>query len=262
MNKLEFIPYKININEIMPKLNKYNLSANNQNIIFNEVKNYINIKKINIYENEDFMKVIYMEKKKSNEDNINQLKDSEKIIKKESAIVKRLKSNYIYIKDFVYKLCNSQENKNNQNGKKIDIGEESAMYNNLLFRFMDLISVNNENHEKYLEFLMKIMTYYRSKGFFIINESSYVIFVNIFSFILLNYRKSSALIKNIIILAQTFYKIDKNTNEKIFLLNGLRDHETLNNIETWHRVINYKLSLSIKNNNNYSLNIVNKKEYI
>ena len=32
--------------------------------------------------------------------------------------------------------------------------------------------------------------------------------------------------------------------------------------ETWHRAINYSLSLSIKNNNPYSLNITNKEEYV
>ena len=42
----------------------------------------------------------------------------------------------------------------------------------------------------------------------------------------------------------------------------MKNHAIFNNTETWHRAINYNLSLSIKNNNNYSLNIPNKEEYI
>ena len=61
--------------------------------------------------------------------------------------------------------------------------------------------------------------------------------------------------------SQTFYRID-NSNNKIYILNGLKNHTAFNNAETWHRAINYNLSLSIKNNNSYSLNIENKEEYL
>ena len=32
--------------------------------------------------------------------------------------------------------------------------------------------------------------------------------------------------------------IDKKTNSKIYILNGLKNHITFNNLVTWHRVIN------------------------
>ena len=88
------------------------------------------------------------------------------------------------------------------------------------------------------------------------------VLVNIFSFILVNYKTSNNIIKNIILFGQTFYRVDNNSNNKIYVLNGLKNHTAFNNAETWHRTINYNLSLSIKNNNNYSLNITNKEEHL
>ena len=261
MNKLEFIPYKLSKNEIIQNLDKYDLSNNDQNAIFNEVKNYISNNKINIHENESFLNSITTDKIKKVYTINNKLRESKTFDKRASFSLKMTKSNFIYIKDFVFKLCNSNEVSLN-NEINTNINEERYTYNNLLFRFMELISINNKDHQEYLEFFIKIMSYYRSKGYFILNDSSYNIFVNIFSFILVNYKKINTLMKNIILLSQTFYKVDKKNNEKIYLLNGLKDHSAFNDSETWHRAINYNLSISIKNNNNYSLNIPNKSEYI
>ena len=54
----------------------------------------------------------------------------------------------------------------------------------------------------------------------------------------------------------------ENQKTKIYILNGLKNHAAFNNADTWHRAINYSLSLSIKNNDNYSLSIPNKEEYL
>ena len=79
----------------------------------------------------------------------------------------------------------------------------------------------------------------------------------------MNYKNSYDYVKNVILLAQTYYKgNDKSENEKVYLLNGLKNHAVFSEEETWHRAINYSLSLSIKNNNPYSLNITNKEEYV
>ena len=76
----------------------------------------------------------------------------------------------------------------------------------------------------------------------------------------MNYKNSYDYIKNVILLSQTFYKIED--NKKIYLLNGLKCHSVFNEPETWHRAINYSLSISIKNSSSYSLNIGNKDLYL
>ena len=197
--------------------------------------------------------------------------------------------NFDFIKDFVFKLVISKddvqkillydiysdnssdekENENNEDNDNInedkddDINKESYAYNELLFGFMDLIAITNKDHNEYLDYFIRMLSVHRSKGYFLLNENTYKIFLNIFNYILVNYKTSNNIIKNIILFSQTFYKNDSNNpNNKIYILNGLRDHTSFNNPETWHRAINYNLSLSIKSNNPYSLNIENKEEYM
>ena len=307
MNKLEFIPYKINNNKLRQKLSKYNeLTKEEQNLIINEInKNFIN-SKINKHENkyvrESFINKNFPEKLKmvnklrrsgssdmlklknnignntniidnSNNSNNNNIKvNKDDIILKEE---NEKKSNFIFIKDFVFKLMNNKtqdENENENNilyemysdnslEEKADENEntENYIYNELLFSFMDLISLNNKEHNEYIDYFIKILGYHRAKGHFILNETTYTTLISIFNFILVNYKTSNNVIKNIILFSQTFYRLDN--KNKIYILNGLKNHSIFNNTETWHRAINYNLSLSIKHNN-YSLNIPNKEEYL
>mgnify|MGYP006873018918 CR=1 FL=1 len=196
------------------------------------------------------------------------------------------KNNFIFIKDFVYKLIknkviekdenkmysiydiysdnSSDENekeKGKENKSKIGINEESYIYNQLLFDFMELISLSNKDHNEYLDYFIKILSHDRSMGNFVLDENGYKMFVNIFNFILVNYKTNNNFIKNIILLSQTFYKVE-NQKTKIYILNGLKNHAAFNNADTWHRAINYSLSLSTKSNDNYSLSISNKEEYL
>ena len=126
---------------------------------------------------------------------------------------------------------------------------------------MDLISLSNKDHNEYLDYFIKILNHDRSMGNFILDENGYKMFVNIFNFILVNYKTNNNFIKNIILLSQTFYKME-NQKTKIYILNGLKNHVAFNNADTWHRAINYSLSLTIKNNDSYSFNISNKEEYL
>ena len=128
---------------------------------------------------------------------------------------------------------------------------------------MELISPRKKGNFEYLNFFIKYLTINRSAGFFKLNKNVFQIFINIFTYILMNYKNSYDYIKNIIILAQTFYRGDeKDVTNKIYLLNGLKDHTVFNEPDTWHRAINYSLSLSLKNSSKYSLNINNKEEYL
>ena len=281
MIKLEFIPFKLtkNIFENNQKLNNYNeLKKEEQNKIFNLIKNYISENNINLYES-DFSKIFLKSKEqqnllKSNEVNLDETKtmieidedDFEIIKSKKKKEIEKKKKNFNFIKNFINTLVieetesNKKEEKENENVIDID---ESIKYNKILVKFMDLISPKNKEKFEYLNAFIQFLTIVRVKGFFKLNPYVYQIFINIFTYILMNYKNSYDYVRNIILLSQTFYKgDDENPDDvKIYLLNGLKNHSVFKEPQTWHRAINYSLSLSIKNSSLYKLEIQNKEDY-
>ena len=264
MIKLEFIPFKLtkNIFENNQKLNNYNeLKKEEQNKIFNLIKNYISENNINLYES-DFSKIFLKSKEqqnllKSNEVNLDETKtiieidedDFEIIKSKKKKEIEKKKKNFNFIKNFINTLVieetesNKKEEKEDENVIDID---ESIKYNKILVKFMDLISPKNKEKFEYLNAFIQFLTIVRVKGFFKLNPYVYQIFINIFT-----------------LLSQTFYKgDDENPDDvKIYLLNGLKNHSVFKEPQTWHRAINYSLSLSIKNSSLYKLEIQNKEDY-
>ena len=282
MIKLEFIPFKLtkNIFENNQKLNNYNeLKKEEQNKIFNLIKNYISENNINLYES-DFSKIFLKNKEqqnllKSNEVNLDETKtiieidedDFEIIKSKKMKEIEKKKKNFNFIKNFINTLVieetesnKKEEEKENENVIDID---ESIKYNKILVKFMDLISPKNKEKFEYLNAFIQFLTIVRVKGFFKLNPYVYQIFINIFTYILMNYKNSYDYVRNIILLSQTFYKgDDENPDDvKIYLLNGLKNHSVFKEPQTWHRAINYSLSLSIKNSSLYKLEIQNKEDY-
>ena len=282
MIKLEFIPFKLtkNIFENNQKLNNYNeLKKEEQNKIFNLIKNYISENNINLYES-DFSKIFLKNKEqqnllKSNEVNLDETKtiieidedDFEIIKSKKKKEIEKKKKNFNFIKNFINTLVieetesnKKEEEKENENVIDID---ESIKYNKILVKFMDLISPKNKEKFEYLNAFIQFLTIVRVKGFFKLNPYVYQIFINIFTYILMNYKNSYDYVRNIILLSQTFYKgDDENPDDvKIYLLNGLKNHSVFKEPQTWHRAINYSLSLSIKNSSLYKLEIQNKEDY-
>ena len=281
MIKLEFIPFKLtkNIFENNQKLNNYNeLKKEEQNKIFNLIKNYISENNINLYES-DFSKIFLKSKEqqnllKSNEVNLDETKtiieidedDFEIIKSKKKKEIEKKKKNFNFIKNFINTLVieetesNKKEEKEDENVIDID---ESIKYNKILVKFMDLISPKNKEKFEYLNAFIQFLTIVRVKGFFKLNPYVYQIFINIFTYILMNYKNSYDYVRNIILLSQTFYKgDDENLDDvKIYLLNGLKNHSVFKEPQTWHRAINYSLSLSIKNSSLYKLEIQNKEDY-
>jgi hypothetical protein len=329
LSKLDFIPYKLSQNSLYQKMSKYGEFSNEeQELIFEQIKAFIQDNKINVYENEylrismnnraftyakklenvnpirrsgssDMLNLKKMRKRhiltnlKSH--NVFRKRDElDKFDKKKNNIIQRenkddlsinsdlqKRANFSSIKEFVSKLFipkaenktdslwdiysdnSSDENEKDNNKEKNEINKEAYVYNQLLFGFMNFISKSNKGNIDNLEFFIYLLAYYRSKGCFELNDNAYKIFVNIFNYILINYKTANNIIKNIILYSQTFYKVDEdNPNNKIYILSGLKNHSTFNDVETWHRAINYNLSLSLKNCNTYSLNIVNKEEYM
>ena len=282
MIKLEFIPFKLtkNIFENNQKLNGCNeLKKEEQNKIFNLIKNYISENNINLYES-DFSKIFLKSKEqqnllKSNEVNLDETKtmieidedDFEIIKSKKKKETEKKKKNFNFIKNFINTLVieetesnKKEEEKENENVIDID---ESIKYNKILVKFMDLISPKNKEKFEYLNAFIQFLTIVRVKGFFKLNPYVYQIFINIFTYILMNYKNSYDYVRNIILLSQTFYKgDDENPDDvKIYLLNGLKNHSVFKEPQTWHRAINYSLSLSIKNSSLYKLEIQNKEDY-
>ena len=92
------------------------------------------------------------------------------------------------------------------------------------------------------ETLIKRLSYLRSKGHFLIGEKAYNEILSLFFIILNQEQKNYYILKNVLILSQTFYKIKD--NKKVYLQQGMKGSKVFMNPETWHRVINYSMNLS------------------
>lgn len=167
----------------------------------------------------------------------------------------KIKSNIYLIDDFVDELFNNR-------GEEEKINIDNIYYKDSSSKMIDisniksLIDKKNNEYIVYVENLIKSINNKRAKGNFIINKNSYDAFIDVFKFLLDNYPNSDFVLKNIIILSQTFYtfEMDKNdqtvstsNKKKIFLQNGLKNNPIFNKSETWHRVINFTLSTNVFN---------------
>jgi hypothetical protein len=185
-----------------------NANEKNKNLINDLIKN----ENININNTDK-------NKNKNNDSN-------SKIVEKQKEIINNIK----YIEKFVNKLTNGEQDLENDINK------------------IKTILQNNKEKYIYSENFLKGLDSYRSHGNYILNEKSYEYFLNLFSFILDNFKNNDFIIKNIIILSQTFYKIRPGSkNPKYYILYSISNHSIFNKSETWHKIINYSLT-------NYSVN--------
>ena len=177
----------------------------------------------------------------------------------------KIKSNIYLIEDFIEELIIDQKE---EKTKEIEFSDSSSKMMEIS-NIKTLLDKKNEYHIYYLENFFKALNLNRAKGNFVLDKKSYDILVDLFSFLLNNQPNVDFILKNIIILSQTFHSLKTNKNElnlsnekKIFLQNGLKNHPMFNNPETWHRVINFNLSSNV-NSRDISLqldkNEINKK---
>ena len=167
----------------------------------------------------------------------------------------KIKSNIYLIDDFVDELITNR-------GEEEKINLDNIYYNDSSSKMIDISNIKSlidkKNNECliYVENLIKSINNKRAKGNFVLNEKSYVAFIDLFKYLLDNYPTSDFVLKNIIILSQTFYTFDIDKNDqtisthdkkKIFLQNGLKNNPIFNKNETWHRVINFTLSNNVIN---------------
>ena len=174
-------------------------------------------------------------------------------IEREKFIMK----NVNFIKDFLNEIITNNSidifgEKKEKENKVSSTSEKKA--NVKIADFIPLFYNTYEGFLVYIEALIKTLSYIRSKGKFEINEDTYNLLQIVFIKILEQTPKNDYILKNILILSQTFYKMKD--NEKIYLQEGIKGTEVLNFSETWHRCINYTFNVA---NTDKDLTIIPRK---
>ena len=278
MLQIEFSPFKRKDFETFLNSKYHNkLKQSELNKVMNSIKNYFQknnifplnflqtgISKITKTQKENFFSLNRKFSIFFNNDSTNNKKNVEDKSTKEKEI--EIINNYEFIKKFVNELVSENqinifESKYVFDGDINKILKDDKIKKNTKEKIDELnllLDSKTENHLVYIESLIKILSYLRSKGYFVLKSEVYDIFKSIFIFILEQNNNNDYILKNILLLAQTFYKIEN--DEKIYLQQGIKGTEILNSPKTWHRCINYSLKLA--NTNNRELNIYNGKELI
>ena len=250
INKFEFITYQINDSKIKCiDINKY---------LKEKIENNVNLEQEPRRGNSGKKSEVRKFRRKTIiKKNTGDHKENQKIL--ENSIIYndikiyKIKTNILLIEDFVNEIIMDKG--------KTENSLDAIYYNDSSSKMIDiskiktLLDKDNTDHLVYLESIIKSLNCNRAKGNFVITKKSYDAFIELFTFMLDNYSTNDFILKNIIILAQTFYKLPNNkvnkknisNDEKIFIQNGLKNKQIFNNSETWHRVINFTLATNIIN---------------
>lgn len=264
--KFEFIPYKVNsininlfkeserkknlnecnkkinlikkffndnqlINSTIPKEeNNQSNNANNKNsltVITNSLKKIISIEKEAIKKPPTASK---RPRNISQELNYNSLNNiSNRFVLKERET--QMKANITYIEFFIDKLMLK---KNETKKPEIE-------------KFRNIFLLNKNENCIYFDTFIKTLNEYRARGKYMLCNNTYDILVEIFSFMLDNFPEQDNLLKNLLILSQTFYYMKQNTEKKIYIQKGIKNNQIFETFKLWHRVINYTLGQSVNN---------------
>ena len=215
----------------------------------NKEKDYIDDKEENIDEKNNKENLIEKyNNENENKNNISRENDKKIENKEKGKEENKEMENNKEIKENDNKKINEKEEKKEKeenNGKEDKIEEKNEKIVKEfdgLEKIINLINISNENSLFYIEILIKKLSYLRSKGMFKITERAYNLILSIFDTILRQNPKNDYILKNILILSQTFFKLEN--DEKIYLQNGMKGRKIFNSTETWHRVINYSMNLS------------------
>ena len=273
MVQIEFCPFKKKDFETFLNSKYHNkLKKNDLNKIMTTIKNYFqnnNIFPLNFIQTginrvvkqqrESFFSARLSIFQKGNSNENKEITRDKNSKDKEINIIK----NYELIKNIVNELVTDNkikifESKYVIEGDISKLLEEQNKPKNINDKIKELkllIDEKNESHLVYIEALIKTLSYIRSKGCFEIKEETFNIITDIFKTILEQNMNDDYILKNILILAQTFYKIENKV--KIYLHEGIKGNKVLNSPKTWHRCINYSMKLA-----NKDLIVNNNKEYI
>ena len=261
--KFEYIPFKleqINKNLLFSDKKENQKNQINQEKVIELVKKYFIENKIADSDSEYISKIFNSLKKYSIGYNIKYLEKQER----------KIEENKNLISEFIPNELNKNNNIND-NEKQNEIFENINNLEKIMGKIIngenvienELINIKSllQKDEKmiYLEKIFEEINNNMNHGNYILNDNTYDYFLNIFNFILEKFPENDKIIRNIISLSQTLYKIkDGKTNPKYYLLYSIYNNPIFNKIETWHKVINN--SLSFINNNNDLTEDVEKKE--
>ena len=174
---------------------------------------------------------------------------------------KPILDNIKYIEKFINDIISLAKNNNQAESKII----KEKLIDNFGVIMLLLSSKNNKFYFVYMETFIKSLSNNRSKGNTLLTDEVFKILKDIFFLILDDekFKLNDYVLKNILILSQTFYCIDEKTNEKIYIQNGIKNHLIFDKPETWHRIINYSLNLGLVNLNDVNSSLkISKEEQI
>ena len=261
--KFEYIPFKleqINKNLLFSDKKENQKNQINQEKVIELVKKYFIENKIADSDSEYISKIFNSLKKYSIGYNIKYLEKQER----------KIEENKNLISEFIPNELNKNNNIND-NEKQNEIFENINNLEKIMGKLIngenvienELINIKSllqkDENMIYLEKIFEEINNNMNHGNYILNDNTYDYFLNMFNFILENFPENDKIIRNIISLSQTLYKIkDGKTNPKYYLLYSIYNNPIFNKIETWHKVINN--SLSFINNNNDLTEDIEKKE--
>ena len=267
-HKFEYIPFKINnINKnfLFSDIKENPKNPINKEKVIELVKKYFIDNKITETDSEYIAKTMNSLKKYSIEFNINY-----------DLFLEEGKNNEN--KNLIIDFNPNEENQIiniNNNMKQKETFENINYIQNFMSKILtgekdlenDLIKIKTllQKNEKiiYLEQIIDSLNNCRKHGNYILNESTYDYFLNLFNFILEIFGNNEKVLKNIITFSQTFYKVKEGkSSQKCYILYSICNSAIFNKTETWHKIINYSLSLAIKNKNVIENKEKNKKEKI
>ena len=271
MTKIEFCPLKPNaIGKFIKSKYRDKLNEKDYNRILKSIQTYFEnnnifpnnliqtgVSKISSKNQFDFFSPRRFTKKEKNhnvETSVNKLNTVQDKIKEKPPSEREaiIMNNVNFIKNFLNELITNGKVKmyedklyNDDNIFKLDDkkdNRDNMDTNQKVSELFSLINISNESSSVYIEAFIKTLSFLRSKGYFEINQFNYNLLQLIFIRILEENSKNDYMLKNILILAQTFYNIEG--EEKIYLQKGIKDNEVLTRPETWHRCINYTICLA------------------
>ncbi len=113
-------------------------------------------------------------------------------------------------------------------------------------KLKDIFLLNRNENCIYFDTFIRTLNEYRARGKYTVSDGTYEILVNVFNFMLDNFKEQDNLLKNLLILSQTFYFVGEN-DKKFYIQRGIKNHKIFSSTKLWHKVINYTLGQNIIN---------------